>query len=48
MTLTTGKLQVVPDISTKALLETLSDISQVKFWAVDPLLLEPSLFGDGF
>lgn len=48
VTLTTGKSQVVPDISTKALLETLSDISQVKFWAVDPLLLEPSLFGDGF
>ena len=48
VTLTTGKSQVVPDISAKALLETLSDISQVKFWAVDPLLLESSMLGDGF
>ena len=52
VTLTSNKSQIVPDISSKALLETLGDLSQVKFWAIDPSLfesslLEPSLLGGG-
>ena len=52
VTLTSDKSQIVPDISSKALLETLGDLSQVKFWAIDPSLfessmLEPSLLGGG-
>ena len=52
VTLTSGKSQIVPDVSSKALLETLGDLSQVKFWAIDPSLfessmLEPALLGGG-
>ena len=48
VSLTTGKSDIVPDVSAKALLETLSDLERVQFWAVDPALLEQSLLGGGF
>ncbi len=47
VSLSTGKSDIVPDVSAKALLETLSDLDRVQFWAVDPALLEQSLLGGG-